>query len=108
MPAAPAVPAKILTPEQRSRIFASGPCLISVSLGLLDNEIHHAHHVSGRERIMRAALLNDHGGLATKLFVSLLDHARVLVEPRVRAVTQMQQRHAGFGERGEVFQRWRL
>src|SRR3989442_12433228 len=100
MPAAPAVPAKIMTPEQRSRIFASGPGLLSVSLCLLDNEIHHAHQVSCREWVMRVALLNDHGGLATKLFVSLLDHARVLVELRVRAVPQMQQRHAGLGDRG--------
>ena len=54
---------------------------------------------------MDVTFMDDDGNLAAEFFVALLDQAGVFVEPGIGLVAQMQEWHAGFGQRAEIVER---
>ena len=75
------------------------------SLCIPHDEIHHTCLVCYCERIARVVFIDDDSDLAAEFLVALFNHLRLIVEPRVGLVAHVQERHAGFGERTEIFQR---
>src|SRR5712692_2622989 len=79
--------------------------------GLLDtlgDEIHNRLPVLRSQWIMSLAFLDEDRDLAAEVFVALLSDQRVVIQPGVQAAANVEDRYAGFGQRGQVIERLRF
>src|ERR1700722_2713432 len=75
------------------------------SIRFLEDEVNDAIWASYSKRIMAFAFVDDNGNLTTEFVVALFRHARIAGKPGVETTANMEERHAGFGERGEIVKR---
>src|SRR4030095_11788866 len=76
-----------------------------ISFHFSNDEFHRAGPILHNEWGAPVTLAQDDRHLPAEFLVGLLDRFGLLMEPRIVAITNMQQGDAGFGEGGEVFQR---
>src|SRR5580658_9060188 len=73
--------------------------------GCADDKVHNRGRIVWCEWSMSHALFDDDLDFATELFVSLFNLERIVLEPRVEGAANVEKRHVGFGQRGEIVER---
>ena len=85
--------------------YGRSAALLAGGLGFGEDEIHHGLRVLRADGEMSLALLDDDRDLTAELLVSLLNNAALAVKPGVEAAANMEDGHAGFGQRGQIIDR---
>src|SRR5882724_9704681 len=79
-------------------------CISVFLYGCFQDEIYDGSRILWRQE-MTFVFLNDDFDLTSQLFITFFDFQCIVVEPRVEAAADVENRHLGFGQRSQIVQR---